>query len=52
MDIKAQEEEAKIFEKQAAQDEFAAEAAADAVAAEGGVNVQEFEDTESTIHGL
>ncbi len=52
MDVKAQEEEAKIFENQAAQDEFAAEAAQEATAAEGGVNVKEFEEAESTIHGI
>lgn len=46
------DEEARIAEKQAVQDAKAAEAAKAAVAAEGGINVAEFEDVESTIHGI
>ena len=52
MDARGMEEEARIAEKQAAQDAKAAEAAKEAIAKEGGVSVKEFEDTESTIHGL
>ncbi|MCI9130260.1 MAG: hypothetical protein HFJ65_08160 [Eggerthellaceae bacterium] len=45
-------EEEKIAQKQAEQDAFAAEAAQKAVAQEGGINVKEFEDVETTIHGI
>lgn len=44
--------EERIAEKQAAQDAKAAEAARKAVEAEGGISVSEFEDVESTIHGI
>ena len=51
MDAKAREE-ARIAEKQAAQDAAAAAAAENAIAEEGGVSVSEFEDEASTIHGI
>lgn len=45
-------EEERIAQRQAEQDAKAAEAAKAAVAAEGGISVSEFEDVESTIHGI
>lgn len=45
-------EEERIQEKQVEQDAKAAEAAKKAVEAEGGVSVEEFEETSSTIHGI
>lgn len=44
--------EARIAEKQAVQDERAAEAAQQAVAEEGGISVEEFEGNASTVHGI
>lgn len=51
MDTKAAEE-ARIAEKQAEQDAKAAAAGQEAAAAEGGVNVAEFESQASTVHGI
>ncbi len=52
MDTRAQEEEARIAQKQADQDAYAAAEAQKAVAAEGGVNVGEFESEASRNHGI
>ncbi len=52
MDMRAQEEEARIAQKQADQDAYAAAEAEKVVAAEGGVNVEEFEGAASKNRGL
>lgn len=52
MDATAQNAEDRIEAKQEAQDAKAAEAARKAVEAEGGLSVEEFEETSSTIHGI
>lgn len=52
MDARGMEEEARIAQKQADQDAYAAAAAQQAVAEQGGIDVQEFEDVETTIHGI
>lgn len=48
----AKEEEARIAKKQAEQDARAAADAKKAVAAEGGINVKEYEESESHNRGL
>ena len=52
MDMRAQEEEARIAQKQADQDAYAAAEAEKVVAAEGGVIVEEFEGAASQNRGL
>ncbi len=52
MDTKTQAEEARIAQKQAEQDAYAAAEAAKVVAEEGGVSVAEYEDAASQNHGL
>ena len=52
MDMRAQEEEARIAQKQADQNAYAAAEAEKVIAAEGGVNVEEFESEASRTHGI
>ena len=52
MDMRAQEEEARIAQKQADQDAYAAAEAEKVVAAERGVSVEEFEGAASQNRGL